>query len=165
VDRSDYGALSKPPSDLASTVVSAMTDEERHNFFNLLDRLQSWHESLNEKSRLTFHPEARAAFWGVALAKIADHFREVGQNPRALFFMGAAWNISKYPVFAFNAALLCLGAGDHDRARHLFNAFLAEYQNVLSNDSMMLANPGITADRLESIASSVRDRLATIYPT
>jgi len=131
MDTSDYGPLSEPPSDLASTILSAMTDEERSNLLDLLDRLQDWHESVSENRGLLFHPEARAALWGTALARMADHFREIGQNQRALFLMGAAWNISKYPVFAFNAALLCLSCSDLSRARSLFEDYLFTYQNVL----------------------------------
>ena len=33
-----------------------------------------------------YHYEVRAELWGVALAKIADHYRDVGDLPRALFF-------------------------------------------------------------------------------
>lgn len=162
MDTSDYGTLLKPPSDLASTIVSAMTDEERSNFWDLLGHLQSWHESASDEPGLIFHPEVRTALWGAALAKIADHFREIGQPERALFFMGAAWNISKHPVFAFNAGLLSLSCGDLNRARTLFSAYLSDYANVLRNPSLMLVDPTITPDELESIAASARGRIAEL---
>lgn len=160
MDTSDYGILSKPPSDLASTILSGMTEEEKSNFQDLLGRLEGWLESGSDRPGLLFHPEARAALWGAALAKLADHFHEVSQNQRALFFMGAAWNISEYPVFAFNAALLCLSCSDPPRARSLFGAYLSGYKNVMGNDSMRLIDPTITAEKLEAIASTARNRLA-----
>jgi hypothetical protein len=95
---SDYGTLSVPPSDVASTILSAMTQEEKANFNDLLGHLQAWSESACGTPGLLLHPQARASLWGAALAKMADHFRETGRNDRALFFVGAAWNISKHPL-------------------------------------------------------------------
>lgn len=162
LDVSDYGTLSIPPSDEASTFLLAMTDEERANFEDLLERLQKWHETAAETPGMLFHPEARACLWGTALAKIADHFREVKKNRRALFFVGAAWNISKYPVFAFNAALLSFNEGDIRRARNLLQSYLDHYDGILSSETMKLIDPTVTQQQLEILANSARSRLAEI---
>lgn len=108
------------------------------------------------------HPQARASLWGAALAKMADHFRETGHDDRALFFVGAAWNISKHPIFAFNAALLSFNAGDTMRAKSLLQDYLAAYQGVLKNSALMLASPEISSEDLETLAVSARSRLAAI---
>jgi hypothetical protein len=160
--RDDYGTLSKPPSAEAGAILAAMTEEEKFNFNDLLQHLQEWHESVAEKGPISFHPEVRASLWGAALSKIADHFREVGQNHKALFFMSAAWNISKYPIFAYNMALLSIGAADERHAKTLLETYLAEYRKVLTNPALMFVNPEITEDDLEDIAKSARARLATM---
>jgi len=161
-DVSDYGTLFVPPSDSASTILSAMTKEERTNFNTLLASLQTWHEGVSETPGLLFHPEARACLWAAALAKIADHFRLIRQDGRALFFIGAAWNISNYPVFAYNAALLSLNEGDAARAKNLLRSYLAEYQKVLKSATMILINPEITEQELNDLAESARARLIAL---
>jgi hypothetical protein len=162
--RDDYGTVFLQPSDEAKTVLSSMTQEERVNFNDLLRRLQEWHESGAATRPLHFHPEARASLWGAALAKIADHYREIERNERAFFFMMAAWNLSKYPIFAYNAALLSLSVDAEDvfRARTLLQAYLAEYQKVLTSPNLKLVSPEMTERELEDIAKSARVRLAAL---
>lgn len=168
--RNDYGALYLPPSDEAKTILSSMTEEEKLNFNDLLGRLQAWHESiagtgasLRQGMRgFLLRPEIRACLWGTALAKIADHYREIGRLDRALFFSEAAWNLSRYPIFAYNAALLSQDIGDILRARTLFLTYLAEYRNALANPLLALVNPEVTPDELEQVARSARAKLATI---
>ena len=123
--RGDYGDLFMPPSTSAESIVSSLTKEERFNFNDLLKRLQEWHESAGGEP-IKFHPEARAACWGTALAKIADHYQEVRDTRRALFFTTAAWNIFKYPVFAYNAGQLSLEIGDTTAGRRFLESYLAE---------------------------------------
>ncbi|MFI5109175.1 MAG: hypothetical protein ACHP78_10050 [Terriglobales bacterium] len=161
--RGDYGTLSIPPSDEAKTILSSMTEEEKLNFNDLLGRLQGWHESVAETHPLHFHPAARASLWGAALAKLADHYREVGENDRALF-MTAAWTLSQYPIFAFNTALLLLSvdAGDVIHAGALLQTYLAEYRKVLTSPVLRLVNPEMTEEELEDIAKSARARLAAL---
>lgn len=161
-DREDYGTLFMPPSSEAGALLAVMTEEEKSNFTDLLRHLQEWHESIAEKGPLSFHPEARACLWGVALAKIADHYRGIGRNDKALFFMSAAWNLSKYPVFAYNVAVLSMEAGDLKHAQTLIEIYLAEYRNVLTSTSLRLMNPDITVGELEDLAISARARLAAI---
>lgn len=163
-DISGYGSLLLPPSAEAGALLSAMTREEKSNFLSILRHLQEWHESVAEQAPLCFHPEARASYWGTALAKVADHYRETGINDKALFFMSAAWNTSKYPVFAYNAAILSSESGDHKHARALLETYLAEYQQVPKNTSLMLVNPNMTIEELEEMATSARERL-TCYVT
>ena len=160
-DRGDYGTLAMPPSAEAGALLAAMTDEERLNFADLLRHLQEWHESVAETDQLSFHPEARALLWGAGLAKIADHYREVGRNDEALFFTSAAWKLSRYPVFAFNLAVMSFEAGDVKGARTLFQTYLAEYRNVLTSPSMRLINPNITAEELETLARSARANVSS----
>ncbi|MGA2966439.1 MAG: hypothetical protein ABSD64_09515 [Terriglobales bacterium] len=93
---------------------------------------------------------------------MADHFRETGQNDRALFFVGAAWDISRHPIFAFNAAMLSFNAGDIMRAKSLLQDYLAAYQGVLKSPALMLAYPEISSEDLEALAVSARSRLAGI---
>jgi hypothetical protein len=161
-DRTDNGTLFTPPSAEAGALLEAMTEEEKYNFTDLLRNLQEWHESVMEKGSLSFHPEARARLWGIALAKIADHYHEIGLNDKALFFMSTAWNLSRYPVFAFNVAVLSTEAGDLKNARTLLETYLAEYRNILTSPSLMLMNPNITLDELEDLAKSARARLTAI---
>jgi hypothetical protein len=151
---SDYGTLSVPPSDEASTILLAMTDEERRNFNDLLDQLQKWHERAARTPGLLLHPEARACLWGAALAQIADYFRGIEQNRRALFFAGAAWNISKYPVFAFNTALLSFNEGDIRRAGNLLQKYLDCYKDIPKSATMRLVDPTITIEQLEALAET-----------
>jgi hypothetical protein len=160
--RDDYGTLFMPPSSEAGALLTVMTEEDKSNFADLLRHLQEWHESVAEKSPLSFHPEARACLWGVALAKIADHYREIGRNDKAIFFMSAAWNLSKYPIFAYNLAVLSTEAGDLKHAQPLLEVYLAEYRNVLTSPSLRLMEPDITAEELEDLAKSARARLDAI---
>jgi hypothetical protein len=161
-NRDDYGTLSTPPSAEAGAILAVMTEDERFNFSDILQHLQEWHESVAGRSPLNFHPEARESLWGTALAKIADHYRDIKRLDKALFFMSAAWNISKYPIFAYNMALLSIEAGDVKQARTLLQTYLAEYQKVLTSNTLRLVNPDITRDELEDLAKSVRSKLAAI---
>jgi hypothetical protein len=161
-DRDDYGTLFMPPSAEAGALLAVMTEEEKSNFTDLLRHLQEWYESVAEKGPISFHPEARAGLWGIALAKIAEHYRDIGRNDKALFFTSAAWNLSKYPIFAYNVAVLSTEAGDLKHAQTLLEIYLAEYGNVLTSPSLRLMNPEITAEELEDLAKSARARLAAI---
>lgn len=154
-----YGTLLVPPSDKAEQLLSFMSDDEKYNFNDLLKRLQDWHESAASRRALTFHPEARAVLWGVALAKIADHYREIRRTQRALLFAEAAWDISRYPVFAYNSAGLYADLGDLSQAKRMLQVFLAEYRSILGSPSFMLGNSSITINELEEMASSARTRL------
>jgi len=98
----------------------------------------------------------------VALAKIADHYRETGENDRALFFTNAAWILSTYPVFALNAGMLSIEAGDTDRGKQFLNTYLATYPTILSSPTFMLVDPEITSDELERLAETARDKLAAM---
>jgi hypothetical protein len=161
-NRNDYGTLSMPPSAEAEAILTAMTEEEKFNFNNLLQHLQNWHKSVGGIGQLNFHPEVRASLWGTALAKISDHYQDIGQNDRALFFMNAAWNISRYPIFAYKMALLSIEVGNVKHAKKLLKTYLSEYQNVLTSATLMFVNPEITKDELENLAKSARSKLATI---
>lgn len=160
--RGDYGNLFAPPSAEAANILKSMTEEEALNFKDLLGRLQTWHESMAEKGPLSFHPEARASLWGAALGKIADHYRDNGRNDRALFFTNAAWNLCKHPVFAFNAGMLAIQAGDVVNGRDLLQSYLTEYQKGLRSDTLRLVNPEITAEELERLAKAARSKLAIL---
>jgi hypothetical protein len=128
--RGDYGNLFMPPFPEAESFLSSMTKDERLNFNQLLRRFQEWYEP--EAGRpITFHPETSAAYWGQALAKIADHYRDVEDDMRAIFFFTSAWNISKYPVFAYKAGMLSIHAAEETAAGLcLLESYLAEYGNA-----------------------------------
>jgi hypothetical protein len=163
-DRSDYGTLLMPPSSEAGALLSAMTEEEKFNFTDHLQHLQEWLESEMETSpdHLSFHPESRARFWGLALAKIADHYVDIGRHDKALYFMSIAWNLSEYPIFAYNLAVLSTGAKDLKHAQILLETYLTEYRNVITNPIFRIMNPHITEGELEDLAKSARARLAAI---
>ena len=150
------------PSREAEAIASSMTQIEQVNFRDLLRRLQEWHESEAQKGPLRFHPDARARLWGVALPKIADHYREIEQNDRALFFTNAAWILSKYPVFAFNAGILSIEVGDTDRGRQFLKTYLDEYSNILTTRIFELVAPEVTPDELERLAETARYKLAAL---
>jgi hypothetical protein len=162
--RGGYGSLLVPPSTEAATVLASMTEEESLNFKDLLERLQEWHESAVGKGSLNFHPEARASLWGTALAKIADHYREIGRNERALFFANAAWTLSRYPVFAFNVGILAMAAGDTSRGKNCLQTYLDEYPKVLTTPSLRLVAPEVTEEELERLAKIARSKLGTLAP-
>jgi HAMP domain-containing protein len=160
--RDDYGTLSMPPSPEAQIILSSMTEEENLNFRGLLGCAQEWHESVLEQRPLLFHPEGRAALWGAALSKIADHYHEIGRNDKALFFTETAWNLSKYPVFAYNAAVLRRESGDLIQAAQLFHAYLETYPGLMKSYTLMLVNPEVTANELEEMARVARARLSAM---
>jgi hypothetical protein len=139
-----------------------MTEEESLNFKDLLQRLQGWHESVAGSGPMSFHPEARAALWGAALGKIADHYRETNRNDRALFFTWAAWHLSRYPVFAFNAGVLAMAAGDTASAEEFLRTYLAEYSKVLVTPVLRLVDPEVTKEELERLAAMARSKLGAL---
>jgi hypothetical protein len=139
-----------------------MTQVEQVNFRDLLRRLQEGYESEAQEGALSFHPDARARLWGVALAKIADHYRETGRNDRALFFTNAAWILSKYPVFAYNAGILSIEAGDTDRGKQFLKTYLDEYSSILTSRIFELVAPEVTPDELERLAETARYKLASL---
>ena len=106
MDVSDYGTVSMPPSDEAAATLLSLTEGEKLELNEVFNALQSRQDSIWGASGTLLHPKARSALWGSAFAKISDYYHARGRNDRAFFFMQAAWNISKYPVFAFNTALL-----------------------------------------------------------
>lgn len=162
-DSSDgYGPLSMPPSSEAAAILAAMTEEEKVNFSELLRHLQEWLESSAEKQSVKFHPEARAVFWGTAFAKIADHYRDINRNEKALFFTNIAWNLSRYPVFAYNKALFLIAAGDFRSAKTLLETYLAEYRKVLTNPLLTVVNPEMTEEKLEKLAGSARAKIIAL---
>ena len=160
--RGDYGNLFKAPSHEAEAILTLMTLQERLNLKELLDLLQQSLESAVEKGPLSFHPDARAAHWGTALAKIGDHYYNTGRTERALFFARAAWHLSKYPVFAFNAGILSIEMGDVADGRSLLEAYLDGYPEVLTSPALRLVNPEVTTDELESLAERAKARLAAL---
>jgi len=160
--RGDYGDLFVPPSKEAEAIIRSMNREEQANFKDLLGRLQQWHESAVDNASLKFHPEARALLWGAALAKIADHYLEMEQYDRGLFFANAAWILSKYPVFAFNAGILSIEIGDTDRGRRFLRTYLDEYSNILTTRIFELVAPEVTSDELERLAETARYKLAAL---
>jgi len=162
LDTSDYGPVSMSPSKEAEVILELMSTDERSNFNDILARLQDWREKSAGQSGIIFHPEARGCLWGLALAKLAEHYMEKHLTERALFFMGAAWTISKYPVFANNAALLSISVGDNVRAKNLLQGFLSNYKAVPETQTFRLIEHQITLDELEAIAISARARLAAI---
>lgn len=150
------------PSREAEAIASSMTQVEEVNFRDLLRRLQEGYEGEAQKGPLSFHPDARASLWGVALAKIADHYRETEQNDRALFFANAAWLLSKYPVFAYNAGILSIEVGDIDRGKQYLKTYLDEYSSILTSRLFELVAPEVTPDELERLAESARHKLAAL---
>lgn len=150
------------PSQEAEAIAASMTQEEQVNFRDLLGRLQEWHESGVQEGPLSFHPGARALLWGVALAKIADHYRETERTDRALFFTNAAWILSRYPVFAYNAGMLSIEAGDTDRGKQFLKTYLDEYSRILTSSSFKLVAPEVTSEELEHLAERARNELAAL---
>jgi hypothetical protein len=73
MDTSDYGSLSKPPSDLASTILSGMTEEEKSNFQGLLGRLEGGLESGTIDLAFCFTPKRAQPCgergWGPAILR------------------------------------------------------------------------------------------------
>lgn len=161
-DRSDYGSLFIPPSAEAGALQAALTEEEKTNFIDLLRHLQEWYDSSSEEGPVSFHPQARTLLWGAALAKIGDHYRSIGRNDKALFFVSTAYSLSQHPFFAYNVAILSAEAGDLKRAQTLLETFLAQHQNMLTSPLLKLVNPDITTGELEDMAKSARATLASI---
>jgi hypothetical protein len=98
----EYGPVSMPPSAEAGAILAAMSEDEKVDFSELLRHLQEELESHAEKDQsVKVHFEVRAAFWGIAFGKIADHYHDIGHDDKAMFFASTAWNVSKFPIFAF----------------------------------------------------------------
>jgi hypothetical protein len=161
--RGDYGPVRLAPSADVNAILTSMTKEERLNFDDALAHVQKWYDSgAGAQGPVSFHPEGRAALWGAALAKIADHFHHTGRDDRAFFFTDAAWKVSKYPVFAFNAGILSMAQGDYVKARSLLLAYLDGYQKVLATSSFQLIDSKITAENLELMAQNAQERLTAL---
>jgi len=161
-DRSGYGSLIMPPSAEAMALQTALTEEEKSNFIGILQHMQEWYESGTKERPVSFHPEARARFWGLALSKIADHYHDIGRNDKALFFVSSAWNISQHPFFAYNLAMLWVDAGDLKGAQPLLETFLAQHQDMLTSPLLKLVTPDMTEGEVENMAKSARATLASI---
>jgi hypothetical protein len=160
-DISDYGTVDVPPSDHAMRILSAMTAEEKLNLHDVLKQLQVRMETITKTPGILLHPDKRAGLWGKAIANISDHYYQIGNQQRALFFMEAAWNLSKHPLFAVHAGLLKSRAGDLAQAKGLLENYLAEYRNVRSV-VLNSVYPFIKEEELESVAQSAREALASI---
>lgn len=161
LDVSDYGAALVPPSDEAMEIFARMNQEERLNLHDLLSSLQLRAETISKTPGILLHPSARASLWGQALARIGDHYHEVGNRERTLFFTGSAWNLSRYPIFGVQLALLLLTIGDVDGAKLLLESYLVEYPTSRQN-SFLIVNPFITDTQLQYLSARVRERLAAI---
>jgi hypothetical protein len=171
--KGDYGTLFMPPSPDATSILPLMTEEERINFNGLLKHMQETSESISETRPLHFDPNSRTALWGVALGKMADHYFEVGRTDpgypnrldrphadRALVFMTAAWKLSKYPVFAFNAGILSANLGDVAAAQTWLQTYLSEYHHAEISPLLKSSETNISPDELEELAIAARKRLA-----
>ncbi len=153
----DYGPTSLPPTPEAKLMRELMSAEDRLNFDGLLSR--AFHQSPD----VSFHPEMRAAFWGIALNKLADHYIEMDQTETALFYVNAAWTVSKYPVFANNAAILAIAAGDIARAKVFLLEFLRDYHNTFQQAAFGPITPSsFTVNDLDGLVAGARRRLAAI---
>ena len=161
----DYGDALMLPSSHAQSVLDRMTTEERFNLTDLLKRLQGWYGTDSEGREVRFHPEMRGVLWGMALAKLADHFRGAGNNKRALFFMESAWNVCRYPVFAWNAALLAIELQESTILERFLHSYLAEYPTALSNQLFTLIDPELSREKLDDYAASARAILSSLGPT
>jgi hypothetical protein len=159
-----YGPLSMPPSAEAAAIFEVMTPDEKANFRELLRRLEEWMNEggLNENGPVQFHREARAAFWAAAFGKIADHYRESGNDEKSLFFTSMGWMLSKYPVFAYNMAWFSIETGDLARAKSLFKAYLNGYFQILTDPVLKLISPEMTKESLEKMAESARTNIQAI---
>jgi hypothetical protein len=157
--RGDYTSVFRAPSNDAKAIASLMTDEERANFNALLARLQQWHEGAAGNGSVKFHPEARALLWSSALAKIADHYQEIKQYERGYFFANAAWTLSRYPLFAFNAGLHSIQIGEIDRGKQFLNLFLDTYKSITTTPTFRLVDPDVNTDQLEDLAQKARSKL------
>jgi hypothetical protein len=163
----EYGPLSMPPSAEAAATLAMMSEEDKMNFRELLRRLQEWLESHAENNQsVKVHSEGRGAFWGIAFGKIADHYRDIGRDDKAMFFASTAWNVSKFPVFAFNTGLFAFLAEDYERARTLLQTYLSEYRKILTDPkwNTFWKSTGVewTEDELEKLAESARAKIAAI---
>jgi hypothetical protein len=77
--------------------------------------------------------------------------------------MNPAWEVSHYPLFANNAALLSIATGEIDRVKNLLESFLNEYKNVLKNEVFVaIIGRAVTPATLENLAMSARKRLLAI---
>jgi hypothetical protein len=157
--RGDYGDLLLPPSTEAAKILWSLNDEERANFKGLLNCAQESCESAGQKGPISFHPGARASFWGAALSKLADHYLENGQTGRAFFLSLSAWSISTNPVFAYNSGILAIALGNVVEGKSLLQIYLDRYQSVLTNTTLMIATPHFTADDFGQLATKARKRL------
>jgi len=160
-DVSDFGTADVLPSERAMSILAAMTTEEKLNLYGVLQDLQRRMEIMSKTPGLLLHPDVRSGLWGKAIAKISDHYFELGDYQRTLFFMEAAWNLSRYPLFAVHTALLKARFGQLAEARSMLENYLAEYRNVRSA-TMNFVYPFISENQLESVARSARETRATI---
>jgi hypothetical protein len=142
----DFGPAFMPPFEEAKTILASMTSEEKAKVYDLLQEISMWFEG--------------AVLWGIALAKLADVCNETGRNDKAAFFMKFAWALSKYPIFAWNAAVLSLETEDLSDVRALLQAYLDEYPRVLFSPTFARINPELTLDKLEHFANSARRLVA-----
>jgi hypothetical protein len=162
VDTSDYGPAMMPPSHEAKMLLGRLTEKDRGGLLELLELLQADLEQGSNNAGVNLHPEARACLWGLSLAKLGDVYGEANSAEKASFFMTAAWNISRYPIFANNAALLAIANGETQRAKGLLEDYLSSYKSALANQMFTLIDPNQSAEELERLARSAELRLAAI---
>jgi hypothetical protein len=160
-DVSDYGTELVPPSEEAMLILAEISEGEKINLHALLHSLQSRMEKVSGTPGIILHPTTRACLWAQALAKISDHYYEVGNGERTLFFIESAWNLSRHPIFGVQLGVLLLKAGNVEGARYFFQNYLADYQNCLKGSNHVV-NPFITQKDLEYLAARVREKLVVI---
>ncbi len=162
-DNSDYGPADMPPSPDAQSIRDQMTTTDKSTFDEFLARFQ-WEQQKKHGDRgMALHPEARACVWGLSFFKIADVHRAAQDSQGALYYTLAAWETSRYPIYANNAALLCIAAGDNSRAKELLLAFVDQYKASLRNSVFkMVMGDGIPPQVLENVAVSARKRISAI---
>jgi hypothetical protein len=163
-DPSDYGAATMPPSREAAAIRDLMSTADKAALDDALSHMQKWMDDGSGGSGVALHPETRGCIWGVALAEIANRYRDAGTTDKAAFFMQAAWTVSKYPIFANNAALLSFALGDLQRGKQLTECFLNNYQSALTNDGFkLIINAEMNAEELDQLAANARQRLDAIH--
>jgi hypothetical protein len=151
-DVSGYGQLSMPPSEEARAIVSSFPEEDRVKFTNLLGQLQTLAESFFKIAGVPLHPETRADLWGAALREIGDEYLKSGRSDKTLFFTEAAWKVSEYPLFAYNAGILRSAMEDVFNAKPLLETYLSEYRFIQPSSSPMSVDPEVTVDELKDAA-------------
>jgi hypothetical protein len=163
-DTSDYGPAAMPPSREASAIRDLLSTTDKAGLDDALSHMQKWMDEGSGGSGVALHPETRGCIWGVALAEIANRYQDAGTTDKAAFFMQAAWTVSKYPIFANNAALLSFALGDRARGEELTQYFLTNYESALTNDLFkLIINSELSAEELQRLVTNARKRLDALH--